>query len=385
MGRQYNILQAIFQNLLYEYISNPEYRTNEGPFGFYDQFMASVDILNLYGRILTEPDVGSYRWNDRWQRYQRASSDPDQPGAQLSVPIGLGRYVSTVYQGGLSGIERVERVGTFYDKYITLQMMAFRGYVGSYTRDLRFYTNWYDLFPVEMQQIFTGMIQDRPEVYAPRVTCGGGSFPSCSEPSVVYMDYYRGDCSDPATCRPDPETQYTGMNVLEGGSRFYLRYLGTLYSLAQFPVYWDTTWANQLFICRQGQYDCHEPAEGSVEGTDYVRHTSDRFGVSFLAWQLEPAPGQPTQTSIGFSMVEEAAEASFLVRYLKTYRGDYGGAAYSAANLSAEQQTRAAEIGYTVPGNSAVDTDVDRYDDRVRDLEGFFNQIIELQRAFTSI
>ena len=60
---------------------------------------------------------------------------------------------------------------------------------------------------------------------------------------MVYMDYYRGDCSDPATCRPDPETQYTGMNVLEGGSRFYLRYLGTLYSLAQFPVYWDTTWA----------------------------------------------------------------------------------------------------------------------------------------------
>jgi hypothetical protein len=84
-------------------------------------------------------------------------------------------------------------------------------------------------------------------------------------------------------------------------------------------------------------------------------------------------------------MVEEAQQASFLVRLLKTYRGDYGGGAYSAGNLSAEQQAEATAIGYSIPGNSAVDTDVDRYDDRVRDLEGFFNQIIELQRAFTSI
>src|SRR5690606_34676625 len=117
----------------YDYATNPEFRTQTGAYGFYDQFMATADILNFYARILAQPDVGAYRYNTQWERYERAFPDPDMVGAQLSMPIGLGRYFSSVYQSGLSGIDRVERIGTFYDKQFVLDLMTRRGVQTGYT------------------------------------------------------------------------------------------------------------------------------------------------------------------------------------------------------------------------------------------------------------
>ena len=205
LGRRLVLLQNIYQNLVFRYTSDPEWRNSTGTYGFYDQFMATADILNFYGRILAQPDVGTYRWNEAWQRYQRANIDPDTPGAQLSLPIGMGRYFSSMYQSGLSGIKRVERYGTFYDKLWVMQLLAFRGWQSSYSRDTNFFTNFYDIFPLEVQQMFSGMIRDEPEAVGARIQCGEGDFPTCVEPTLLYMDFYRGDCSaGSADCRPDP-------------------------------------------------------------------------------------------------------------------------------------------------------------------------------------
>ena len=83
IGRHFTILQDIFQNLLCSAIrSIPEFRDRvTSDFGFYDQFMASADVLNFYARILGQPDIGSYALNPASGNFERFSSTPRTPSA----------------------------------------------------------------------------------------------------------------------------------------------------------------------------------------------------------------------------------------------------------------------------------------------------------------
>lgn len=375
IGRQFTILQDIFQNLLFRYQVDPAFRTDTDEFGFYDQFMASADVLNFYARILGQPNIGSYARNPASGNFERFSSAPGAFGSEVDLSIGLGRYLSSTYQRGLTGIFRIERIGSFYDKWFAMQMLTQRGWTTSFTRDVPFWTNFYDLFPIEMQQIFQGIIQDEPESISARIACAAGSPPdACVDPRVVYMDFYRGDCSAPETCRPDPiEETYSGLDVLDGGSSVLLQYLAAVFALTDFPVFFDTTFQNQLFICVEGEGDCFAPSDGSIEGVDYVRHRSARFGKTFLAFQIEPSIAVPNQESIGFNMVEEASDNAFAIEVLERLAaGD---------TVPPEDLTELSDRGFRVPPDEVeARFDLDRLDRRQRELESFFFQLIDLQR-----
>lgn len=390
IGRQFIILQNVYQNLIFQYASDPSFRNDEGAFGFYDEFLATADVLNFYARVLASPDVGGYTWNALDKRYERTLRDADSPNAQLGVPVGLGRYSYSVYQTGLSGINRIERIGTFYDKLYALQLLASRGGGFSqprYTRDVPFYSNYYDIFPLEMQQIFSGMIRDVPEEYMPRVRCSAGSvFPNCFEPTLLYLDFYRGDCSEGSTtCRPEPTENYADERILNGGASYLLQFYATIYGLAQFPTFFDTTFQNQIFVCVEGQGDCNAPSETAVEGTDFQRFTSERFGKTFLAWQVSPSSQISNQTSIGFAMVKEADDLSFTVRMIRKLRDPDTGDPVPG-NLTGPETARLTDpngIAYTIPaGKGQLDDDESRKFARLSDLESFFNQLIQLEREF---
>jgi hypothetical protein len=375
VGRHFTILQDIFQNLLFRYQVDPEFRGDEGAFGFYDQFMASADVLNFYARILGQPDIGSYALNPASGNFERFSSTPGALGSEVDLSIGLGRYLYSTYQRGLTGIFRIERIGSFYDKWLAMQMLTQRGWTTSFTRDVPFWTNFYDLFPIEMQQIFQGIIQDEPESISPRVACDLSSAPGeCIDPRVVYMDFYRGDCSELATCRPDPiEETYAGLDILDGGSSVLLQYLAAVFALSDFPVFFDTTFQNQLFICVEGEGDCFVPSADSVEGVDYVRHSSSRFGKTFLAFQIEPSIAVPNQESIGFNMVQEASNNAFAIGVLERLA--------DGELVPPEDLTGLSDRGYRVPVTQEdAASDLRSLDARQIDLESFFFQLIDLQR-----
>ena len=375
IGRHFTILQDIFQNLLFRYQVDPEFRTDDEDFGFYDQFMASADVLNFYARILGQPDIGSYALNPASGNFERFSANPGAVGSEVDLSIGLGRYLSSRYQRGLTGINRIERIGSFYDKWFAMQMLTQRGWTTSFTRDVPFWTNFYDLFPIEMQQIFQGIIQDEPESISPRVACDPISPPgSCDDARVVYMDFYRGDCTQPETCRPDPvEETYADLDIIDGGSSVLLQYLAAVFALSDFPVFFDTTFQNQLFICVEGEGDCFVPSEGSVEGVDFVRHSSSRFGKTFLAFQIEPSIAIPNQESIGFNMVSEASNNAFVIGIIERLAD---GETVPQGELD-ELDAR----GYRVPLNATeAFADLNSLDRRQRNLESFFFQLIDLQR-----
>ncbi|MFK7991943.1 MAG: hypothetical protein AB8I08_38355 [Sandaracinaceae bacterium] len=387
-------LLGIYGNLIYRYSADPEFRNQEGPFGFEDQFLATADTMNFMARLLAQPSIGSYEYNAAWDRYELSSLEI-QPDAQVAVEFGQGRYLNSIYQTGLTGINRVERIGSIYDSILAMQLMTARGLTPFYGPDVIFQTNFYDIFPNEIQQIFTGMIAGQPEQYMPRLQCAPGSVaPNCDDARVVYMDFYRGDCSiDPdtgeprtATCRPNPaDVTYRDLGVLNGGTRFFLQSYAAIFSLQSFPVYYDTTYQNQMYVCVEGQGDCFDPEDGSVEGVDFVRHTSRRFGKSFLAWQVDSSEGVAEQTSIAFSMVKEARDADFVIRMLRKYRGDGlpGDPAPSIDNLTPDEQAALAALEYEIPdSDSQIQFEIDRLDGRLNSLEGFFFYIVQLERAF---
>jgi hypothetical protein len=383
LGRRLNVLQNVYQNLLFEYSSDPSFRQQTGPFGFYDQFLATTDILNFYARILAQPNVGGYVYDAQTAAYERGFVDDTAPQADMPVPFGLGRYFNSDYQTGLSGIERIERVGSFFDKVWVIQLLSTRGGQANYTRDVAFYANFYDLFPAEMQQIFNGMIRGFPQAYMPRVQCeAGATFPSCKQPQLVYMDFYRGDCSQAATCKPNPaDTTYAGMPVLDGGGSLSLQIYAASYGLQDFPVYFDTSFQNQLFMCIEGQADCFKPDPAAVEGVDYVRYTSDRYSKSFLSFQLEPGVGAGQQTSTGFAMIKEARDLNSILSVLLKLRDVKP--AYAISQLSAADRSLLQTLAYDPPAAPPqVEAEITRIGDRITNLESFFNEMIQLQRDY---
>ena len=206
---------------------------------------------------------------------------------------------------------------------------------------------------------------------------------TCTDPRLVYMDLYRGDCftEGSETCRPDPvDVTYRDMPVLDGGGSILLQIYAAIYGLSEFPVYFDTTFQNQLFVCVEGNGACYAPTDTAVEGVDYVRYISRRYGKSFIAFQVEPSSAITNQTSIGFDMVSEAADLDFIVLMLQKYRGDFGGTPSAIANLTAAERARLAAIGYEIPGDSeTLNAEENRLFGRLQDLESFFNQLIQLE------
>ena len=121
----------------------------------------------------------------------------------------------------------------------------------------------------------------------------------------------------------------------------------------------------------------------TIEEADYIRFFSERYGKSFIAWQVEPSVNVPNQQSIGFEMVRRAEETQFLFEAVRTYRGDFGGDALSTDNLTPDQQDRIAELGYTLPGSEArADDEIERLDRWLRDQESFFFQLVQLQQQY---
>jgi hypothetical protein len=175
------------------------------------------------------------------------------------------------------------------------------------------------------------------------------------------------------------DVTYRDLFVLNGGGNFTLQSYAAIFGLAEFPVFFDTSFQNQLFVCVEGQGDCHAPAATADEGVDYVRFTSNRFSKNFLAWQVEAREGVAEQTSMGFAMLEEARDTDRIYQLLVKVRD--GAIPYSVSNLSAAEQAELVALEYTVSSSSAeIDTEISRLYGRVADLESFFNWMIQLER-----
>jgi len=383
-GRNLGLMRDLYGNLWNRYAYDPDFLNDDGPFGFIDQYAASVDIMNFFAQIVSQPDIGSYRWNENRQLYTHFDEFPDNVSAQLSLDLGLAKHPYSTYQDGLTGISKLEKIGIFYDRVWALEAMLVRYWGDDFGTDLTSLTNFYDLFPNELSQLLSGIIRDEPREYGPRVYCeDGGQELECVNPHLQYVDWYRGDCVlgiGSGACRPDPvRVTYAGMDGIDFGASFLSRIYATLFGLMEIPVWYDTSFVNQLDICIEGQGDCFgirpemvpcdlDPSSGTYdpdcENSDFVRFSSDEFHRNWVALNVDVAPNSSiSEQTIGFDLVREAANASFGWRRIQ----------------------RALDAGQVPPGFSntaAAEDERDRLQSRASSLESFMGQILEWQRIF---
>lgn len=293
----------IFQHFYFRYFYEPDFRSNDGALGINDQYYASLDAMNWLIEMSQLPRPGSYKYDADNNIYRFMGEEMDMAGASTSVPVGAGYPMYSKFQEGYFGFYRLERAGVLYDKYIALLALTLRNWNTGLAADERFFINFYDLWPVEMTEFFTGMIMKEPKWYAPRMR-----FDDQLNPVVQNLPWFRaaGSCEDinddPIPCR-GPQFEEETSPAIDGTSNEILRDFATIFASAFFPVYYDTSFEQRLAVFKRGSGDGWDIPDVQPDGEptcaygetidpdhvtgcldpDYVVFSSDRFRTQYIA------------------------------------------------------------------------------------------------------
>ncbi len=339
----------MYQHLFFRLFFEPGFGSNagpnSGPLGFDDQFAASVDGMNWLIELANLPDEGSYALNEAGTVYEHMGSDADMPGSDFTLGAGQGYGTWTQYQDGHQGFFRAERSGVFWDKFYALYALAIRDWNLSFTLDERYFINYYDLFGIPMTEFFGGIAIDEPTWYAPRVTMEAG------EPVVNNMSWYRGlalgECRQGSSAVPclGPQEEVYPEPALGGSSNVVLRSWATILALAQFPVFYDSSFEQRLIIFRKGDGTGHtipdvqpngDPACGlgealraghnvvdpdvangcdTPEDATYVVYNSDRLHTPYVAVKVRPRLAYNLEEEqLGFQLLKHLIERRDAIR-----------------------------------------------------------------------
>jgi hypothetical protein len=292
-GSSYDsVVQAvkIYQHMFFRRsFEGADYQNSLAPLGFRDQLFASAAVLDWLAEIIGSPDVGTYKFDERNNVYHQVSHDPGSADGDLDLPIGTGFYLWSEYQTGLNGFFRLERAGTFLDKMLAIQALTKRDWGLTYQVDEFYYVNFYDAFQDEITDLFGGLIMHNPRQYAPRLKQEG------DEP-LEYMSFFRnGD-----DARDNQDVTYPAP-AIDGVDSETIRDFATMSALAQFPVYYDTSFEQRLLVFKLGSGDGYTIPDKRRDGTptckygdmdcdkpDYIIYQSNRLHTSYVAVVIDP-------------------------------------------------------------------------------------------------
>jgi len=349
----------MYQHLFFRYFYEPDFRREIGPLGFNDQYLASIDSMNWLAELAQLPDVGSYRMSlvrgpdtchptnpdapgntdDCRYGYVHMGEDMDMSGADFSLTPGQGFYHWSRYQDGLYGFFRMERAGVFWDKLVALQALTVRDWGLSFTIDERYFINYYDLFPIEMTELFGAYVNDDDFNRAPRVRMVGG------EPEIYYVNLLRGNCRSATTGAFEPcvgpvEERFPDPPLM-GTSNEILRLYASIFALAEFPVFYDPSFESRLAVFKLDSADGFtipdvrldgeatqawgQAVEGSghalaatPEEADYIIYVSDRLHQPYVAVKVtERLTFNLEEEQLGFQLLYDLWELQEEVRALE--------------------------------------------------------------------
>lgn len=364
-------IAKVLSHYYYRYFYEPGFSDAEEDFwvGWIDHLAGAAEGMNFLAEVIATPDVGSYEYDPDTDTYNLVASGELGQG-DLDVPVGLGRYMWSSYQTGTVGITRLERQGSYYDKLYALYALARRDWGMTYSYDERFWINFYSLFPYEMSQLFAGVIMDDPTISGARICPAGHANPFdpdggvCERDTVFYQDLWRGTCAwDDTECRGNPyDEAYSSLPAIGGGSSEVLRNWALIFSLAEFPVFFDTSYEQQMYLFVEGTgdsfsfRDCGDyPSDPECleEGVDYARFFSDRYNLSFISMNVERQyDWEPESISAAFQMVQRANEL--------------------------QEQVEACEAGTT----PCTDGQLVEWQRGLEELESFFLNVVDIQTQY---
>ncbi len=365
----------IFQHFYFRYFYEPDFRANDGALGINDQFYASLDAMNWLIEMSQLPRSGSYQYDVDDNTYRFLGPDMEMANASTSVPIGTGYPMYSKFQEGYFGFYRLERAGVLLDKYFALLALTLRNWNTGLAADERFFINFYDLWPVEMTEFFTGMILKDPRWYAPRMV-----FDDASNPVVHNLPWYRaaGSCDDinddPIPCR-GPQFEEETSPVIDDTSNEILRDFATIFASAFFPVYYDTSFEQRLAVFKRGSGDGWDIPDVQPDGDptcaygtetidpdhvtgcadpDYVVFSSDRFRSQYIAVK---------------------------VRSRRTYNLEEEQVSYQLLKAMVDRQRRLSTLQALAAPTEAEQEEMAELEKRLNQDNSFLEFFIEIQRS----
>jgi hypothetical protein len=131
----------------------------------------------------------------------------------------------------------------------------------------------------------------------------------CEHDTIVYQDLWRGSSfTNSEESRGNPyDDVYSRLPAINGGSNELLQTWAVILSLAEFPIFYDPVYEQQLYLFIEGtgeSFDirecadlcadlegdeletCMDETDCTVEGEDFVRYFSERFNQSFIAFRV---------------------------------------------------------------------------------------------------
>ncbi len=371
----------IFQHLFFRYNFEPGFSSKAGPLGFEDQFLASIEAMNWFIELVNLPNEGSYEFDAGDNAYRWIGESIDLPSADISLLPGQGFGMWTKYQDGYFGFFRPERAGVFYDKMTALLALAKRDWNLDFNVDERYFINFYDLFPTEMTELFGGLILQDERWFAPRLLMRDG------EPVVQHMSWYRGlalgECVNEAgtasvPCRGSQPEVYPGP-VVKGTSNEILRSWAAILALAQFPVYYDTTFEQRLLVFKAGSGVAFDIADVQPDGSPTCVYGSDGLGAGHFV--VDPAVPNGC---------DYAQDADYVVYESDRFRTPYVAVKVRpslALNLEEEQigfqlLRRLVDLQNEVRSFQASDPARNLKLQELQQGESFLEYLIELQKAY---
>lgn len=324
-SRYYEMMGKQFASLLYQLYYNQSSVLSSGGGSFSDMLAASVKAMNFFTRVLTTPDVGSYRAEpleqlpngDQRYRYVRYSRDcKDATSAEFAACLGVGKHFYSVWETGYYGaLERQSRAGTYVDKQLAIYALTNRDWGNPQANDETYPLSYYDGFQGEMLKLFSGLISADIRQYAPVIRKDLAT----NEAKLVYRDVWSGTFFGTAAKNFDYNTtpiveypgssdndhRYDGESILDPeGSSPFIRFLALVYSLQGWQNIFDQTYADYLQIYTFGGPEVRFPADCTPTSTtcQTVAYESPIRKKTYMAVQT------PDRKSIIFPLVKQAVD-----------------------------------------------------------------------------
>jgi len=292
----------IYQHLLYRYFYEEDFSARTGALGFWDEMLASVDTMNWMNSILAQPDVGSYDFGESQVLPDgttipilRRVGDLEENLGQYDLNMGPGKWIWSLHQGDEYGVFDFERAGTFFEKMLAYEALARREWGLGYTYDERFYVNFYDFFSTSMEQIYGGAL--RGDV---ALTAG---YYDATDNTITFPEVWTGigDFNGrPEYCLSPQDRIPNDLPAVADHLPLLLRQISASWALSEFAVFYDTAFAQKMYIFIEGSGEGvripeTDPRDGQplVEGTDYIRYTSETRGKTYVSMQVEPPVRYP--------------------------------------------------------------------------------------------
>jgi hypothetical protein len=248
---------------------------------------------NLFTRVITAPEVGSY-FNGTRPDGSPALLTSGEGDPALTLGVLDGRYIETTWDFDLGyyWFGQIERVGFFFDKALAIMALTdpTTYFVGRDTSaDIREYQlNFYTTFGPSLSGMFRNLLADDWSAIAPRAT---------SATELEYLDPLDFVTDGPGTGTP-----------VDPNASFSVQLYASLYSMMYIPQLYDQTFMNSARIAVQGgaesidfdgpTIEFMDPDSGiTYEAASYIvdgRETGVGARMLQHAEDLANAPGQET-------------------------------------------------------------------------------------------